>query len=164
MRGGLPPGRSGAYTRPHGACYAPGMSNRGILTTATAVAATLFLSVALSGCSPGPAPADASAIASASPTPSATEPATPQPLDARSAWNACAAVAQSNYVAQNPGSAIIPFSPATTLQSDGAGKTFVIVNVSPAQPIEGVGSIAVICTVSGTAVSARVDSWLFKDV
>ncbi|CAM5340805.1 hypothetical protein [Leifsonia shinshuensis] len=140
------------------------MSNRGILTTATAVAATLFLSGALSGCSPGPAPADATAIASASPTPSATESPTPQPLDARSAWNACAAVAQSNYVAQNPGSAIVPFSPATTLQTDGSGATFVVVDVRPAQPIAGVGSIAVICTVSGTAVSAQVDSWLIKDI
>ncbi|GAA4145784.1 hypothetical protein [Leifsonia shinshuensis] len=140
------------------------MSNRGILTTATAVAATLFLSGALSGCSPGPAPADATAIASASPTPSATESPTPQPLDARSAWNACAAVAQSNYVAQNPGAAIIPFSPATTLQTDGSGATFVVVDVRPAQPIAGAASIAVICTVSGTAVSAQVDSWLIKDI
>lgn len=96
------------------------------------------------------------------PTPTPTP--APQPLDALSAWNACEPVAQEQYVAENPGSAIRPFGPETTLQTDGNGKTYVIVGVSPAQPTEGVGGIVVICFLSGTADAPHVDSWTMKDV
>jgi hypothetical protein len=116
----------------------------------------------LSACSSGPAPAETPAAASPTATSSAVP--TPAPLDARSAWNACAQVAQTEYVDKNEGSSIRPFSETTTLQTDGDGKTFVIVAVAPAHPIEGVGSIAIICSMSGTADAPHVDKWIMKDV
>lgn len=137
------------------------MLNRGILGVATAVSA-LMLAVLLGGCSADPAPAETAT--SATPVASVTPTPTPQPLDALSAWNACVPVAQEQYVDTNPGSTIRPFGPETTLQTDADGKTYVIVGVVPAQKIDGVGSIVVICFISGTAGTPHVDSWTMKDV
>jgi hypothetical protein len=143
------------------------MLNRGTLRAAGAVLSALTFAVLLGGCAAGPAPARAAASA-AGPVASATATATPtpaaQPLDARSAWNACEPVAQEQYVAENPGSEVRPFGTETTLQTAGDGATYVIVGVSPAQPTDGTGSIAVICFVSGTADAPHVDSWTMKDV
>jgi hypothetical protein len=146
------------------------MSNRGILSAVTAAASALALAVLLGGCSEGPAPAHVAAGVSPSATaPTATTPtvessSAPQPLDAQSAWNACAAVAQEQYVAKNEGSAIVPFSSSTTLQTDGDGATFVVASVTPARPIEGVKSIAFICTMSGTADAPQIVKWIMKDI
>ncbi|WP_295127929.1 hypothetical protein [uncultured Leifsonia sp.] len=144
------------------------MSNRGNRAASSALACALFVSVTLSACSSGPAPAEtlsaASPTAAASAATTSSTPATPAPLDARSAWNACAQVAQTEYVDKNDGSSIRPFSETTTLQTDGDGKTFVIVAVAPAHPIEGVGSIAIICSMSGTADAPHVDKWIMKDI
>jgi hypothetical protein len=150
------------------------MSNRGILSAVSAAVSALALVVLLSGCSDGPAPADATASSvPTATTPTVTTPPvvessptpTPQPLDAQSAWNACAETARENYVAQNPGSSINPFDPARDqLTTVGDGSVVMFVSVKPPQPVEGVGSIVVICTMAGTADAPVVAKWTMKDV
>ncbi|MEY9851159.1 hypothetical protein ABH923_000837 [Leifsonia sp. EB41] len=148
------------------------MSNRGILSAVYAAVSAIALVVLLSGCSAGLAPADAtvSSVPTATTLTATTPPVVesspaPQPLDAQSAWNACAETARENYVAQNPGSSINPFEPAKDqLTTAGDGSVIMIVSVKPPQPIEGVGSIVVICTMAGTADAPVVVEWTMKDV
>lgn len=150
------------------------MFNRGVFSKALAVGAALVVAAALSACTPRLAPAGTSVSpAATTPTPVATLPAPSAtstteppaaPLDAQSAWNACVQVAQDQYVVHDEGATIRPFSSTTTLNIDGNGATTVYVFIEPSRPVEGAGSIAFICFMSGTASAPHVDGWTWKDV
>jgi hypothetical protein len=144
------------------------MFTRGITRAAAAALSALTLTVLLGGCAAEPAPAETpvASHSASSPTviPTPTPTPTASPLDARSAWTACAQVAQTEYVDQNPGSTIYPFSDSMTLQTAPDGRTFITVGVAPAVPMQGSGSIAVICYLSGTAEAPHVDSYTMKDI
>lgn len=142
------------------------MFNRGILVAVAAALTAVTLTVVLGGCAAEPAPAETPVASQSASSPAETPTPTPTtlPLDARSAWNACAQVAQKEYVDQNPGSTIYPFSDSMALQTDAEAKTFITVGVAPATPMQGSGSIAVICFMSGTAEAPHVDSYTMKDI
>ncbi len=156
------------------------MFNRAIRSKALAVVAALVVTAALSACSPKSGPTGTTVSpAATTPTPVATLPtpratstpsatSTPEPaaapLDAQSAWNACVQVAQDQYVVHDEGATIRPFSSTTTLNIDGDGATTVYVFIEPSRPVEGAGSIAFICFMSGTAAAPHVDGWTWKDV
>lgn len=93
---------------------------------------------------------------------------TARPLDALSAWNACAEIAKEKYVAEYPGSSIRPFDPASArliTLDDGSVQMYVGVKPSPPPaPEDGWASIVVICTMSGTADAPVVEKWTMKDV
>lgn len=151
------------------------MNIRGNRPAVAAILSALAV-VALTACTSATQPSaatgtsEASRTASASPTATPTaaaEPSTPAadgPLDARSAWEACRVVAEREYVAKNPGSEISPFSDRTTLDTDGDGTTYVVVGASLPEPVDGAGSMLIICTMEGTANAPVVVKWSMKDV
>lgn len=141
-----------------------------------AAAAALSVIASLVGCTAAAAPSAQTATptsipTSARPTPAhlATATAVPTPvadapLDARSAWEACAAVADREYISSFPEAEIHPFSSHVELETDADGNPFVVVGIKPPQPLEGVGSIIVICTMAGTAAAPEVVKWTMKDI
>ncbi|WP_313543433.1 hypothetical protein [Leifsonia aquatica] len=58
----------------------------------------------------------------------------------------------------------LPFSDSTTLQTEVDGNTIITVAMLPPEPIEGAGSILMICTMEGTADAPVVVKWSMKDV
>ncbi|WP_433862196.1 hypothetical protein [Streptomyces sp. L7] len=130
----------------------------------------MFLSVALGGCASDAPPTNAATTNVAAPTttPAAAptvEPSGEAETAEQTAWKACAAVAQDEYVSKNPGSSIEPFlASRDTFQDFGDGAPRMMVGVHPAQPVAGSGGIVVVCTMSDTSHAATVVSWTIKDV
>ena len=131
-------------------------------------AGVMAIGIVLGGCSATPTVTTASTPATSTPatTPSMTPStaATDGPLDAQSAWNACSVVADREYISQNPGATVAPFASNNTLETDGDGNTVIVVSMIPPEPIEGVGFIAMICTMSGTMNDPQVVKWMMKDI
>lgn len=136
----------------------------------TAAVALIMLPL-LCGCATG-APTDAATtnFAKPTPTPSATPSTTAAPgpeveSNEQIAWQACAAIAQKEYVSQNPGSSIEPFSAQRdTFQDFGDGTPRMMVGVQPPRSSDTVGGLVVICTMSDKGNAPTVVSWTIKDV
>lgn len=126
--------------------------------------------LALSGCAAGtggvPTPTVTTTVTStvtATPAPSTASP--DDPLDAQTAWTACAVLAQEVYGNQNPQEEMRPYDPAhppTQREDDGTWQAYVFYPLQP--PVEGAGSMVVVCQLDGTLGSPKLVKWLMKDV
>ncbi|MGJ4845015.1 hypothetical protein [Leifsonia sp. Le1] len=147
-------------------------TSRQALAASTVVLAVLG---ALSGCA-GSRPAasheasasaiDASTSTSTTPAPTPT-PATPSPddpIDALTAWHACAVLGLENYVAQNPGAALHPYDASVPPTKNPDGSFQAIASFSLPQPVEGAKSIVYICTIGGTLGNPTLLNVTTKDV
>ena len=97
------------------------------------------------------------------PTPTAAAKSLDDPIDALTAWNACAVLSQAEYQ-PSAGSALIPYDPSSppTQNADGAWTAIVGYPLNP--PPDGAKSVVVICTVSGTLGAPKLISWSTKDI
>ena len=135
-----------------------------------AAVVAVFLSVVLGGCTSHAASTNAATTNVATPTTTPTATPTAEPnaeaeTAEQTAWKACAAVAQDDYVSKNPGSSIEPFlASRDSFQDFGDGAPRMMVGVHPAQPVAGSGGIVVVCAMSDTSHAATVVSWTIKDI
>lgn len=137
-------------------------SLRGMTLSAGVAAASLL---ALSGCAGGVAVGDTPA-----PTVTTTVTATPspasgdEPLDALSAWTACAVLAQEVYAKDEPTAKQMPYNPAhpPTQKADGSWQVTIGFPIVP--PVQGAGSVIVICDLAGTKGEPKLLDWATKDV
>lgn len=136
-----------------------------------ASAVVLAVLGALSGCA-GSAPAafhdpSASAIGastSTTPTPTPAAPSPDDPIDALTAWHACAVLGLENYVAQNPGAALHPYDASVPSTRNADGSFQAIASFSLPKPVEGAKSIVYICTIGGTLGNPTLLNVTTKDV
>lgn len=135
---------------------------------AGAAAASL---IALSGCAGGaavgssPAPTPTVTVTStvtATPEPAVASP--DDPLDALSVWTACAVLAHEVYGKDQPNETMLPYNPAhpPTKNADGTWEATVAYPINP--PVEGAGSVIIICDLSGTKGAPKLIRWTGKDI
>ncbi|MFJ8895155.1 hypothetical protein ACIRCZ_11245 [Leifsonia sp. NPDC102414] len=96
------------------------------------------------------------------PAPRAASP--DDPVDALTAWHACAVLGLANYAADNPGSTLIPYDPShpPTRNADGTYQAYAAFPLP--HPTEGAKSVLIICTIGGTLGDPTLVSWLAKDI
>ncbi|WP_085370552.1 hypothetical protein [Leifsonia sp. NCR5] len=138
-----------------------------------ASAVVLAVLGALSGCA-GSAPAtshdpSASAISASTstgttPTPAPAALSPNDPIDALTAWHACAVLGLENYVAQNPGAALHPYDASVPPTKNPDGSFQAIASFSLPKPVEGAKSIVYICTIGGTLGNPTLLNVTTKDV
>src|SRR6478609_4293802 len=124
---------------------------KAVTPAAGAAIASLIALTGLTGCAAG-------AGASATPTVTVTSTVTAapvaaspdDPLDALTAWTACAVLAQQVYGSMEPTEKMLPYDPSRppTKSADGVWQVYVAYPIEP--PVQGAGSVIVICHVSGT--------------
>lgn len=126
--------------------------------------------LALSGCAAGaggvPTPTVTTTVTStvtATPAPAASAP--DDPIDAMTAWTACAVLAQEAYVSQAPTAKQSAFEPSRDLPTkngDGSWRATVGFSIDP--PTEGAGGVIVSCDIAGTMASPKLVHWTIKDI
>jgi len=120
----------------------------------------------LSGCSPAE-PIPVETVTTPGPTITVTaKAAAPQSNDkltALTAWTACAAIAQANYIKDNPGTTIIAYREGkdSVPGDNGAFAATVGIQLPPDSTLNG--GIVALCTIGGTAGNPVVESWTMKD-
>ena len=138
-------------------------------TVTLAAGAALATLIALSGCAAGagagasPAPTvTVTSTVTATPAPATASPN--EPLDAQTAWTACAVLAQEVYGRQVPTAKMTPYDPShpPTKTSDGTWQVIIDYPIDP--PVEGAGSVVVICHIGGTLGSPKLIDWATKDI
>ncbi|MEV8214631.1 hypothetical protein [Leifsonia sp. NPDC077715] len=135
------------------------------MTLSAGVAAALLL--ALSGCAGGAAvgttPATTVTVTStvtATPSPASGD----EPLDALSAWTACAVLAQEVYAKDEPTAKQMPYDPAHPPTQNADGSWQVTIGFPIVPPVQGAGSVIVICHLAGTKGEPKLLEWATKDV
>ena len=134
-------------------------------TLSAAVAAASLL--ALSGCAGGTAAGSSplptttvTATVTATPSPASGD----EPLDALSAWTACAVLAQEVYAKDQPTAKQVPYDPAHPPTQDADGTWQVIVGFPIDPPVQGAASVIVACHLSGTKGEPKLLDWTTKDI
>jgi hypothetical protein len=139
---------------------------------ATVGAGALLIAAALTGCSSGAADPPASVptptvtvttTTTATPAPAAPAPA--DPIDAMTAWTACAVLGQAQYVNQTPGAELRPYDPTHPPTTNTDGSWNVIVSMAPPPGVhDGYASIVALCDISGTLGAPKLVRWTLKDI
>ncbi|SEA98159.1 hypothetical protein [Leifsonia sp. 21MFCrub1.1] len=134
------------------------------VTLAAGAAASLL---ALAGCAAGAGDAPTPTVTVTSTVTATPAPATASPddpLDALTAWTACAVLAQEVYGTQAPDAVMRPYDPAhpPTKRDDGTWDAVVAYPIQP--PVEGAGSVIVDCQIGGTLGSPKLIHWVAKDI
>jgi hypothetical protein len=137
------------------------------MTLSAGVAAASLLALSLAGCAGGaalgssPAPTvTVTSTVTATPAPATGS----EPLDGLSAWTACAVLAQEVYVKDAPTAKQMPYDPAhpPTQNADGTWRVTIGFPIDP--PVEGAGSVVVICDLAGTKGAPKLIDWATKDI
>ncbi|WP_431246913.1 hypothetical protein [Leifsonia xyli] len=98
----------------------------------------------------------------ATPAPATASP--DDPIDALTAWTACAVFAQDKYGAENPTQKMKPYDPAHPPTKTAAGNWQVEVAYPIDPPVTGAGSVVVICEIGGTNADPKLVHWATKDI
>ncbi|MFF1574200.1 hypothetical protein ACFVWR_15770 [Leifsonia sp. NPDC058292] len=148
--------------------------NRSTLRVALAASAAVLTALAAAGALAGCAASGSVSASTPAPTVTVTATATPapvkvpaspdDPIDALTAWHACAVLGLANYAADHPGSELRPYDPANGATKNPDGTYQAIAGFSLPQPVDGTGSIVAICTIGGTLGAPKLVSWTLKDI
>lgn len=148
------------------------MKRRGPLRAlAAAGAGALAIAAGISGCSIGAAgdpPASVptpTVTVTTTATPAPAAPSPDDPIDAMTAWTACAVLGQAQYVNQTPGSELRPYDPTHPPTNNADGSWNVIVSMAPPPGVhEGYASIVALCDISGSLGAPKLLRWTLKDI
>ena len=136
------------------------------LAAGAAAASLLVLAGCASGVGASPAPTvTVTSTVTATPAPpAAATPSPDDPLDALTAWTACAVFAQEKYGAEAPTQKMMPYDPAYPATENAAGNWVAIVAYPVDPPVEGTGSVIVSCGIGGTYGNPKLVHWTTKDI
>ncbi|WP_426516857.1 hypothetical protein ACPPVQ_19055 [Diaminobutyricibacter sp. McL0618] len=134
-------------------------------------AGALLLAAALSGCSAaaaGDPPASAptpTVTVTMTATPAPSTPSPDDPIDAATAWAACAVLGQAEYINQTPGSTLRPYDPKQPPTKNADGSWSVTVSMAPPPGThDGFASIVALCDIKGTLGAPTLIRWTLKDI
>ncbi len=138
---------------------------------AVAGAGALAIAAGISGCAAGAASDPPASVPT--PTVTVTTTATPapavpspdDPVDAMTAWTACAVLGQAEYINQTPGATLRPYDAAQAPTKNPDGTWNVIVSMAPPPGVhDGFASIVALCDISGTLGAPTLTRWTLKDI
>lgn len=98
-------------------------------------------------------------------TPAPVVPSPDDPIDALTAWTACAVLGQAEYINRTPGAELRPYNPANAPTKNPDGSWNVIVSMAPPPGVhDGFASIVALCDISGTLGAPKLIRWTLKDI
>ena len=133
------------------------------LAAGAAAASLLVLAGCAAGAGSGPTPTvTVTSTVTATPAPATASP--DDPLDAQTAWTSCAVLAQEVYGSQAPNAKMNPYNPEHPPKKQADGNWEVMIGYPIDPPVEGAGSVVVICHLGGTLGSPKLIDWATKDI